>query len=215
MHEAIFRTEYDSLYSELSENYDVKLKLWCNNRWDAVSIRGQENNPAIRTIKNEIGIYESLVSGDEATVFTQDCLLEHGSEFIEKYLHKHNCLLLPPFSYENGIVQLRLIAQDLEQLTHLFHDLQQEHSLTVDMKQTVDSVSLTQNIIETDRTSSGLSQRQENALIMACEQGYYEIPRRITTKDLAEQYGVTRRTFEDHLRKAEQKVILEFKQKYD
>jgi predicted DNA binding protein len=215
MHEAIFRIDYDSLYSQLTLTYDVKMKLWCNNRWDAIYISGSEYKKAIDTITDEIGVYDFLAKDEEVTVFTEDCLLQRDNKFIEKYLEYHNCLLLPPFSYENGAVLLQLIAQELEQLTRLHHDLQQEHALTVEMKRTVDFTSFKPPLIMTEIPALRLSKRQEEALVTAYESGYYEIPRDVTTQELAEQLEVNRRTFEDHLRRGENKLMQAFNEQHE
>jgi len=39
------------------------------------------------------------------------------------------------------------------------------------------------------------------------EAGYYEIPRKATTGELAGRLDVDRRTFEEHLRRAEKKLL--------
>ncbi len=52
-----------------------------------------------------------------------------------------------------------------------------------------------------------LSPRQREALVTAFEAGYYEIPREATTEELGEALGVDRRTAEEHLRRAENKLL--------
>ena len=46
------------------------------------------------------------------------------------------------------------------------------------------------------------------ALVAAVENGYYEIPKRVTAEELAKKQGQPRTTFEEHVRKAESKVLL-------
>jgi len=43
---------------------------------------------------------------------------------------------------------------------------------------------------------------------VALELGYYQVPKKMTTKELARKHKVPRTTFEEHLRKAESKVLL-------
>jgi len=45
------------------------------------------------------------------------------------------------------------------------------------------------------------------ALVAAVEGGYYEIPKRVTAEELARQHKQPRTTFEEHIRKAESKVV--------
>ncbi len=46
------------------------------------------------------------------------------------------------------------------------------------------------------------------ALLSAVENGYYEIPKRVNADDLARKFGQPRSAFEEHVRKAESKVVL-------
>ena len=46
------------------------------------------------------------------------------------------------------------------------------------------------------------------AMLSAVESGYYEIPKRTTADELAAKLGQPRSTLEEHIRKAESKVVL-------
>ncbi len=46
------------------------------------------------------------------------------------------------------------------------------------------------------------------SLLTAVENGYYEVPKRVTADDLAKRAGQPRSTFEEHIRKAESKVVM-------
>ena len=56
--------------------------------------------------------------------------------------------------------------------------------------------------------ASLLTDRQQELLELAIEEGYYEMPRRATLSDLAEQVDITSGTVGEHLRKIESKVIM-------
>ncbi len=52
-----------------------------------------------------------------------------------------------------------------------------------------------------------LTQKQKYAIEQALEHGYYEYPRKISVEKLADKLGQKRTTFQEHLRKAECKVM--------
>lgn len=52
-----------------------------------------------------------------------------------------------------------------------------------------------------------LTDRQQSAMHEAIEQGYYRIPRDVTTVELAQRFGISRPGFEALLRKAENRLI--------
>lgn len=55
-----------------------------------------------------------------------------------------------------------------------------------------------------------LSERQREAFELAKREGYYQWPRETSAIDLAENLGVSKTTFLEHLRKAEAKILGEF-----
>jgi len=62
-------------------------------------------------------------------------------------------------------------------------------------------------LISTASLFGELTDRQLQALVLAVENGYYRVPKKITTEEIAEKLGVPRTTYEEHLRKAESKLL--------
>ncbi|MBI2138952.1 helix-turn-helix domain-containing protein [Candidatus Woesearchaeota archaeon] len=54
---------------------------------------------------------------------------------------------------------------------------------------------------------SGLTHKQQQAILQAFQNDYYTWPRKITLDDLSKRLGVKRRTFQERLRNAEAKLI--------
>jgi len=65
------------------------------------------------------------------------------------------------------------------------------------------------NNIETDNPYS-LTEKQAQALRVARALGYYTWPRKVGLQELSESIGVSRRAFQENLRKAEAKVFPDF-----
>lgn len=59
----------------------------------------------------------------------------------------------------------------------------------------------------TPRRIDRLSEAQRDAYELARAEGYYSWPRETTTRELAEEQGVSKTTFLEHLRKAEAKLL--------
>jgi predicted DNA binding protein len=54
---------------------------------------------------------------------------------------------------------------------------------------------------------NGLTEKQRETLIAAYKLGYYDIPRKITSGELAEKLGLVNSTVVEHLRKAEKRLM--------
>lgn len=62
-----------------------------------------------------------------------------------------------------------------------------------------------------EKTMPIMSEKQKRAFELALENGYYKFPRKIDLGGLAKRMKVSTSTFQEHLRKAEAKIIPSFK----
>ncbi len=60
-------------------------------------------------------------------------------------------------------------------------------------------------------TDDALTRKQKDAFDLAVAYGYYSWPRRVTLEELAKTSGISRKVYQDHLRKAESKLMLKLK----
>ncbi|WP_247731595.1 helix-turn-helix domain-containing protein [Halovivax limisalsi] len=205
MHEAVFRIAPGGPYGEPTARTETTVELWCNDHSDLLSIRG-DPTAVVDAVQARVGIRDRLERGDRTVVVTADCLRERGGT-VEEPLRRHGCLLVPPLRYARGAKLCRILALDPSDLTGLYRDLLDERSVTVESKRSVDDPA-----VETPGPGAGasppqLSARQHDALVVAFEGGYYDLPRGTTTAEIAAELGVERRTAEEHLRRAERKVM--------
>jgi predicted DNA binding protein len=59
----------------------------------------------------------------------------------------------------------------------------------------------------TDNILQLLTERQREIIFYAVENGYYEIPRKINTNDLAKKFDISQSALSEHLRKIERVII--------
>jgi hypothetical protein len=62
-------------------------------------------------------------------------------------------------------------------------------------------------VISLSSAFSELTQKQVDALLAALDYGYYQVPKRVTAEEVARKRRVPRTTHEEHVRKAESKIL--------
>lgn len=206
MYEATFSISDSSPYTEPTDGTDCRIDLWCNDHADLLSVRG-EIERVLERVRADVGIDGEIHTGTEAVVVTSACLREQEIT-IEGYLRPHGCLLLPPLRYADGAKHCRVLALDSASLAALYADLV-EDGLTIDVrsKREVHAPTPSSPLVSLEGTLPELTPRQREVLTLAVSRGYYELPRETTTAEMADEIGVGRRTAEDHLRRAEGKLL--------
>ncbi|MGQ3413864.1 helix-turn-helix domain-containing protein [Natrinema sp. LN54] len=208
MYEATIVISDSSAYTEPTDGTDCRIELWCNEHADLLYVTGSTIEPVISQVLTDIGIDELVRGDEEAVVITSSCLKRHETTYIERYLESHNCLLLPPLQYENGAKHCRILALESESLSNLYAELVDDgFTIDVQSKREIDAPTQSSPLLSLDQVLPELTPRQRETLLLAVESGYYELPRETSTETLADELGVSRRTAEDHLRRAERKLI--------
>ncbi|MFC6723281.1 helix-turn-helix domain-containing protein [Halobium palmae] len=207
MYEATFHIKGDVAYDKATSRGDVSIELWCNDHCDYLHVRGDSDGQVCSEIESAVGVREVVTRSDEQIIVTAKCLRPYTDDSIEEYLAKHDCLFLPPLRYERGGKVVRVFTLDPENLTRFYQDVESSFRVTVRSKREVTTVTQDHPMLSIESLIPDLSKRQEEAILSAWEAGYYEIPRGTTTEELADEMGINRRTFEEHLRLGESKLI--------
>lgn len=207
MFEATFEVQVDGLLTRLSRVYGAEIQLWCNDHSDFLYIRSAELDEVVAELEANIDIEESMREGDQLVVVTDGCLKRFEETLLESHLASNNCLSLPPLSYAAGKKQAKVLALDPASLTGIYDDLRAETSVTVRSKREIQNLHPEVPIVGLDDVFPRLTDRQFEVFLAAYEGGYYDIPRGITTEEIGAVVGVDRRTAEDHLRRAESKIV--------
>ncbi|MWG34567.1 helix-turn-helix domain-containing protein [Halomarina oriensis] len=205
MYEATVRIADAGGLAALTADGEARIELWCNDHCDLLSVTGGDDALAAR-LDERFGVRESLARAGSLVVVTERCLRRDDPAHVDRYLERHDCLLVPPLRYVGGAKLCRLLALDAADLSACFRALLDDgHRVTVEQKRSVGTVT-PGSPLGVDELLPDLTARQREAFVTAYEQGYYEIPRATTTDAIADVLGVERRTAEEHLRRAENKL---------
>lgn len=206
MHEAVFRITHHSLYAAATDVDDVTIHMWCGRHADLLHFRGRDVAAAVDLIREEMALADVIEEEGEVVAVTERCLLSHQDNLLEKHLQAHNCLTFYPVSYSDGRMLTRVISLDRANLSAFYHSLQADFEVDVVSIRELSSIEQYPALLF-NADLPDFSRRQREAISRAFEMGYYEIPRGTTTADIAAEFDINRRTFEEHLRRAEQKAV--------
>jgi len=114
----------------------------------------------------------------------------------------------PVYVDKEGYEYWEIASWKKEVITKFIKDLKKDKDLTL-IIQKMQNVKLED--IHFPHIMPNLSKKQKRAFELAVEYGYYNFPRKIGLKELSKLMKVSISTFQEHLRKAEQKIIPSFK----
>ena len=123
-------------------------------------------------------------------------MVKNRNCFISKIVSESGCLVVSSIAETNNDIRWTVVGIDSNSISDLIDRLK-EHGFNVRTVGTYNS--------ETDLL---LSNKQEQALQTAYENGYYEIPRKTNIENLSKLVESSRSAFDVTLRTAEMKVIL-------
>ncbi|WP_049903681.1 helix-turn-helix domain-containing protein [Halococcus agarilyticus] len=207
MYEALFEISGGVAYEDATQGTDAKIELWCNDHCDLLHV-GNDANEAVRgEIEAAVGVRDTITEGSEYVVVTDECLKPHTQDNVETHLAATECLLLPPLRYERGAKLCRVFALDPANLTAFYREINERYRVTVRSKRETTTIDREHPLLSLHSAIPTLSDRQREAIVAAHEAGYYAIPRGTTTTELGTELGIDRRTFEEHLRRAENKLL--------
>lgn len=133
-----------------------------------------------------------------------------------KILHKSNVMLLESPITRNGVDSEIILADSHKSMSELLSRWKEQDDYDVRLRKKryisrdeADGLNLfkTSGFFDLKGAKELMSRKQMEIFRIACDKGYYEMPKRITLEELAAQNGVAPSTLAEHLRKAETKLL--------
>ena len=210
LYEASIRVKHECPYRRISERYpDLTIREWPLSDCQVLEIT-TETTPTDELLDeiDEIGtvLYESA-DDNGYHVVTQSCLCSLEDSVIDRF-EEHNCLYQSPTIYRQGWEHYTVVAFDSEDVRELLDSLRADREIELLSKTSISETQIPHSMLApANQLFEDITDRQLAALQLALESGYYEQPRKTSLRDLAEQTAVARSTYEEHLRKAENKLL--------
>jgi len=218
MLELFLRLQHECPYNDLSKKYpEARISQWCNGSADILEIEanGLETYEKLQqelssaSTKHSSRILSKSLCQDKFQLVARTCYCGSYGTSANPIIAKHNFMEVPPTVLMSGWEHYRLVGFDDSDVKGLLKALDRIGTTEILRKKSLsESVTDDNFLLSLSSLFGQLTEKQLKALLSAVENGYYEIPKRITADALAKKNGQPRSTLEEHIRKAESKVVM-------
>ncbi|MGB9622753.1 MAG: helix-turn-helix domain-containing protein [Candidatus Bathyarchaeia archaeon] len=205
------KVSHDCPFCNISRKFSsMKMFAWCNREHEVIEIVTDyvEGYLSVKKEVSKLGeIVEESSGVGKVHLFTKKCFCAMENSIIMN-IDSLNLLHISPVIYEGGWEYHRIIAFRHEDLKNLLDRLQgQGLDFEILRKVPFDGFIASSLTLTADALFSDLTDKQMDAVLEAYNKGYYSIPRKADVLAIANLKGIPRTTFQEHLRKAENKLI--------
>ena len=207
--EVTFRTQYEYPFIRLSGEFPgLPISMWCH--WNRELLQVPTQDPALiqhleKGIRKAGRVVDKWVEAGDTRIFMLKCTCgSHDSPW--NVWEKHEFMDAPPAVYKDGWGYFRVVTFDETRMKDLFKDFGKRGPTELIRKREL-SLQVLPTSIWVNSLFGEMTQKQIDALLKAHRYGYYTSPRKITTENVANAVGVSRSTYEEHLRKAENRIM--------
>lgn len=207
-----FKVSHDCPFGNISRKYpSLKMFEWCNREHEVLEFvlkDGKDYQAIMNEIKASAEIVNAVSDGDRVHIITKICTCTQPGS-VSRHLDDLSILQLDPVVYEKGWEHFRIIAFNNDAVSELMKRMKDEGFLVEITRKKPFKGSITGALsLTADALFSNLTEKQMDALVTAYIQGYFSFPRRTDVQTMAARMHVPRTTFVEHLKKAENKVVV-------
>ena len=191
---------------------ELKVSLWCNYAIDIIvvdSSNPSQKNDLIENLVTYFGESMLLASTNEVSpLIVRPC--QCPTTPVTAILPEYDCLHMSPIKYEQNkeILHVMLASMSTDKLFDKIRELQNVEEVNLKYLNPYKFPEKPFPLyVPINDLLSNLTNKQYEVLTESFKKGYYELPRQSSTEELSKRFNISRRAFEDHLRKAERNIF--------
>jgi predicted DNA binding protein len=200
----------DTPIHRLTEKYpSLKIWMWCNfvqDVYEIVSESPEEFHGAVEEFRRIYHVLDETEISTNIRLITQNCVCSKETT-VHDNIQELEILNLMPIYYTRGHEYYRLIAFRHEALSELFDRLTDQGFQVDVLEKAPFNGMVSDSLITLNSLVGSLTDKQVDAIVAAYNSGYYQTPRRVNVQTIADRARVPRTTLQEHLNKAENKLI--------
>ncbi|MCX6648323.1 MAG: helix-turn-helix domain-containing protein [Candidatus Bathyarchaeota archaeon] len=207
--EVLFRARHRGALLELSERHpSMRVYTWCNRVNEVLEVEVEELSD-YGAVLAEVGKMANVVGESEGGgihLIESTCFCTPDNS-VSMNVEDLPVLMVSPEVMHGGWEYYRLILFRHEDFAEVVRRLEERGWSVEVLEKSEVRGSLAGSILEADSVFSTLTGKQMDAMIRAYGHGYYRLPREADIQEIAKRERVKRTTFQEHLKKGENKII--------
>ncbi|NWG11497.1 helix-turn-helix domain-containing protein [Candidatus Bathyarchaeota archaeon] len=198
-------------FANISRKFpSLKMFSWCNGEHDIYELivdKPEAYKEVLREISKLGGIVEESSDQHKVHLVTRTCTCNKENS-VNKNIEDFDLLHVSPIVYSQGWEYYRVIAFKHEAVKRLMQRLEDRGFVFEILRKIPFNGFIASSLTLTaDALFSHLTEKQMDALLIAYNNGYYRFPRKADIQTIAAKRRVPRTTFQEHLKKAENKIV--------
>jgi predicted DNA binding protein len=214
-YELVFKLQHQCPYNDLSKKFPtVVMSQWCDNNTEVLEASSTDPKQFQEFGKSLVLLAKGLKAKvlKKKFVFPDLQMVSRyrvdGFTSVDSAAEKNHCLVVYPVTHIGGWEWYRVVGFSDRDVKGLFRDLDKFCTVEMVSRKTKEYGAVRDTyLIARSSLVGNLTAKQYEALASALENGYYLVPKRTTTDVIAAKLRVPRTTYEEHLRKAESKLL--------
>ncbi len=179
---------------------------WCNQANDVLQISvtdPEEMGGVLAAVRRAFGSRDVTVDGASALTIIRACRWDQFAS-VTAVADRCNVWLIPPITYLRGWETHRILAPSPSAFSEFAKGVREIGEIEVLSTRTRERFDVVRDLgVFPVHLLDGLTDRQIQVLLSACENGLLEVPSRARIGDVARREGISRSTYSEHLRKAQ------------
>jgi len=209
--EVVFKARHKCEFGNLSRRLpSAKIFVWCNRKHEVIEIvlsDSSEYKFVREALRKLVGILDETFNEDNVCFVTKKCNCTVRNS-IAANLEANKLLHLMPVVYEAGWEHYHAIAFRHRDFRRFMEAAERLHAEIVLLRKSALSAGIaTLMPVAVGNLFADMTGKQLEALLTSYDMGYFKFPRKMNVKDIARARRTARTTFQEHLTKAENKLV--------
>ncbi len=213
LYEIVLKVDHGSRIADITRRFpSATASIWCNRENDVIEVivRNHEEYPLVMKAIRAIPLVNVIDEvSDERRLYLSvrecHCMVE---DTIVRHIGELDILNIFPNVVENGWGYHRLIVFKHENFAELLRRIEKWNwYYQIVRKVPFEGYVASSLVLSAYSLFSELTEKQMEAILTAYSHGYYNLPRGADIQEIAARKRVARTTFQEHLKKAENKLV--------